>query len=130
MFASNLIDFLSGFIFNGNIWLTKDDNTNFGKENCKQGFDSSTKTKHGNKIDCSNNVTSKEKKIELDPNYLSNLRLKNMNRLLIGNLNKNSISNKFDQLKIFVRGKVDVLVITEIKIRLNFSHFSVFDRRL
>ena len=30
-------------------------------------------------------------------NYLSNLRVKNMNRLLIGNLNTNSISNKFDQ---------------------------------
>ena len=35
-----------------------------------------------------------------------------MNRLLIGNLNINSISNKFDQLKLLVRGKVDILVIT------------------
>ena len=56
MFASNLVDFLNGFIFNGNIWLTKDDNTNLGKENCKQGFDVSDKTKQSSKIDCSSNV--------------------------------------------------------------------------
>ena len=39
-----------------------------------------------------------------------------MNRLLIGNLNVNSISNKFDQLKLFVQGKADILVITETKL--------------
>ena len=112
MFASNLVEFLNGFIFNRNIWLTKDDNKNLGKENCKQGFDFSPKTKHNSKIDWSNNVTSNEKKIELDSDYSYNLRVKNVNRLLIGNLNINSISNKFDQLKLFVWGKVDILVIT------------------
>ena len=39
-----------------------------------------------------------------------------MNRLLVVNLNINSISNKFDQLKLFVQGKVDILVITETKL--------------
>ena len=120
MFASNLVDFLNGFIFNRDIQLTKDDNKNLGKENCKQGFDFSAKTKQSSKIDCSNNVTSNEKKIELDSNYLSNLRVKNMNRLLIGNLNINSISNKFDQLKLLLRGKVDILVITETKLDSTF----------
>ena len=43
-----------------------------------------------------------------------------MNRLLIGNLNINSISNKFDQLKLLVRGKVDSLVITETKLDSTF----------
>ena len=43
-----------------------------------------------------------------------------MNRLLIGNLNINSISIKFDQLKFFVRGKVDILVITETKLGTTF----------
>ena len=66
MYASNLVDFLNSYIFNRNIWLTKDDNTNLGKENCKQGFDLSAKTKQSNEIDCSNSVTSNEKKIELD----------------------------------------------------------------
>ena len=123
MFTSNLFDFLNGFIFNRNIWLTKDDNTNLGTENCKQGFDFSAKTKQSNKIDCSiefddysNSVTSNEKKIELDSNYLSSIRIKNMNRLLIGNLNINFISNKFDQLKLSVQGNVDILVITETKL--------------
>ena len=36
-------------------------------------------------------------------------------RLIIGNLNINSISNKFDQLKLFLQGKVDILV-TETKL--------------
>ena len=120
MFASNLVDFLNGFIFNRDIQLTKDDNKNLGKENCKQGFDFSAKTKQNSKIDCSNHVTSNEKKIELDSNYLSNLRAKNINRLLIGNLNINSISNKFNQLKLLVRGKVDILVITETKLDSTF----------
>ena len=43
--------------YNRNIWLTKDDNTNLGKENCKQGFDFSAKTKESNQINCGNNVT-------------------------------------------------------------------------
>ena len=83
------------------------------KENCKQGFHFSAKTKQSNKIDCSTNFTSNEKKVELDSDFSSNHRVKNMNRLLIGNLNTNSISNKYDQLKLFVGGKVDILVITE-----------------
>ena len=53
-------------------------------------------------------------------NYLSNLRVKNMNKLLIGNLNISSIPNKFDQLKLLVRGKVDSLVITETKLDSTF----------
>ena len=43
-----------------------------------------------------------------------------MNRLLIGKLNINSISNKFDQLKLLVRGKVDILVIKETKLDSTF----------
>ena len=43
-----------------------------------------------------------------------------MNRLLIGNLNINSISNKFDQFKLLVRGKVDILIITENKLVSTF----------
>ena len=43
-----------------------------------------------------------------------------MNRLLIGNLNINSILNKFDQLKLFLQGKVDILVIKETKLNSTF----------
>ena len=44
---------------------------------------------------------------------LENLRLKNNHKLVIGNLNINSISNKFDNLKLITQGKIDILVITE-----------------
>ena len=69
MFASNLVDFLNGLIFNRNTWITKDDNANLDKENCKQGFEFSTKTKESNKNDCGKNVTSNEKKRKRDSNF-------------------------------------------------------------
>ena len=46
---------------------------------------------------------------------LENLKLKNNHRLVIGNLNINSISNKFDNLKLITQGKIDIFVITETK---------------
>ena len=79
MFASNLLDFLNGFIFNRNIWLTKNDNKNLGKENCKQGFGFSAKTKQRSKIDCRNNATMIETGTEVaflfmfDRTYQANL---------------------------------------------------------
>ena len=48
------------------------------------------------------------------------LRLRNHNRIIIGNLNINSISNKFDQLKNLVEGNIDILVITETKLDSTF----------
>ena len=72
------------------------------KENCKQDFEFPAETKQSNKRDCRNNVTSNGKEIELDSNFLSNFRVKNMDSLVKGNLNKGSISNKFDQLRLFV----------------------------
>ena len=46
----------------------------------------------------SNSSNSKNK----DSSFLSKLRIKNANRLIIGNLNINSIFNKFDQLKAII----------------------------
>ena len=43
-----------------------------------------------------------------------------MNRKIIGNLNTNLISNKFDQLKLFVQGKVNILIVTETKLDSTF----------
>ena len=40
--------------------------------------------------------------------------------MVIGNLNINSISNKFDKLKLIIQGKIDILVITETKADSNF----------
>ena len=39
IFASNLVDFLNDFIFSKSIWLTEEDNTTVGNDNCKQDFD-------------------------------------------------------------------------------------------
>ena len=52
--------------------------------------------------------------------FLSDLRLKNVNRLIIGNLNINYLANKFEQLKLMIQGKVDILVITETKLDNTF----------
>ena len=46
---------------------------------------------------------------------LGNVQLKNNHRLVIENLNINSISNKFGNLKLITLGKIDILVITETK---------------
>ena len=68
--------------------------------------------------------------IEKDSDFLRILRVKNVNRLIIRNLNINSISNKFDQLKLFVQGKVDILIVTETKLDSIFPTFPVCDRWL
>ena len=44
---------------------------------------------------------------------LKNLKLKNVNRLVVGQLNINSISGKFDLLKEVIKDNIDILVITE-----------------
>ena len=54
--------------------------------------------------------------IEKDFDFLRILRVRNVNRRIIGNLNINSTSNKFDQLKLFIQGKVNTLVVTETKL--------------
>ena len=58
---------------------------------------------------------------------IENLRLSNVNRVVIGNLNINSLPNKFNQLKELVLKHVDILVLTETKLDDSFpnSQFSV-----
>ena len=53
---------------------------------------------------------------------LSSMRVKYVNKLLIGNLNINSVAAKFDQLKVIVQGKLDILVITETKLDSSFPN--------
>ena len=40
--------------------------------------------------------------------------------MIIGNLNINSLANKFEQLKILIQGNVDILVVTETKLDSTF----------
>ena len=52
--------------------------------------------------------------------HLNKLRLKNINKLVICHLNINYLSNKFGQLKLIIKNKGDILVITETKLDSSF----------
>ena len=51
---------------------------------------------------------------------LKNLRVKNINRIIIAHININSIKNKFDTLTDLVTGKIDILLVSETKINASF----------
>ena len=51
---------------------------------------------------------------------LRSIRLSNINRLIIGHLNINSLRNKFEALKYIVCGNLDILVISETKLDESF----------
>ena len=51
---------------------------------------------------------------------LQNLRLKNIDKIIIGHININSIRNKIDLLFDEIRGKMDILLISETKLDNTF----------
>ena len=60
---------------------------------------------------------------ETSPNLLfeiKKLRIRNPNKIIIGNLNINSLPYKFEQLKDLVMQHIDILVLTETKLDDNF----------
>ena len=62
----------------------------------------------------------------LDPSSeIENLRLRNINKVIIDNTNINSLPNKLDQLKELVMKHIDVFVITERKLDVLF--FAIFN---
>ena len=68
-------------------------------------------------LDESDNDDPTQKK---DLYVLKNIRISNINRLVIGQLNINSIRNKFQTLKAIMSGNLDILVITESKLDDSF----------
>ena len=55
-------------------------------------------------------------KINKDPlSTIKNLQLSNVNRVVIGNLNINSVPNKFNKLKELALKHADILVLTDAK---------------
>ena len=48
------------------------------------------------------------------------LKIKNINRIMIGTLNINSLSTKFEQLNLLIANYLDVLVIEETKLDPSF----------
>ena len=53
---------------------------------------------------------------------LENLKLKNTNRLIVGQLKINSIVRKLDHLKVLLVNNIDILVLTETKIDSSFPN--------
>ena len=58
---------------------------------------------------------------------LSDIKIKNINKLIIGNLNINSYARKFDQFQTIIQNKLDIVVITETKLDNSYppSQFSI-----
>ena len=71
----------------------------------------------------SNSEKGKDKKSTDNSNsitQLKNIRLKNTNRVIIGNLNINSLPNKFAQLQEIVLMYADILILKETKLDDSF----------
>ena len=51
---------------------------------------------------------------------LDRLKINNLNRIIFGHININSIRNKFEDLKYMVKNKIDILLISETKIDDSF----------
>ena len=101
------------FCLNNFLWNKASKNT--------EPFDQHFSIKH---IDKGNGNYSKTDRCDTVEHW-NELRLKNINKLVIFHLNINSPSNKFDQLKLIIKNKVDILVITETKLDSSFpdSHW-------
>ena len=58
---------------------------------------------------------------------LKALRLKNFNKLIIAHLDVNSLRNKFEFLISLMKGNIDILMISEIKLDQSFpgNHFMI-----
>ena len=53
-------------------------------------------------------------------NILRKIRVKNVNRIIIGTLNINSLAPKFEQLKEVIGNNIDILTIQETKLDSSF----------
>ena len=49
-------------------------------------------------------------------NTISEIRIKNLNNIIIGHLNVNSFPNKFDSLTSIIKNYIDIIVLTETKL--------------
>ena len=72
-------------------------------------------------------ATRSEPEVPSQVDILQKIKLSNINRLVIGHLNINSLRNKFESLKMLIMGNIDILVITESKLDETFptQQFSI-----
>ena len=55
-----------------------------------------------------------------DIDRLQNLRVKNVGKVIIGNLNVASLPNKIDELRYVVKDRIDILILTETHLDVSF----------
>ena len=53
---------------------------------------------------------------------LKGLKMKNISRIIFGQININSLRNKFEQLREFCKDNLDILLITETKLDSSFPN--------
>ena len=103
--ANNFINFINRYI----LWY---------EEACNDSDNCLSNAAQENYIDPKENkpVNSSNIQEENSLDSLRKLRLRNVNKVIIGNININSLPAKFDQVKEVILKNVDILVITETKL--------------
>ena len=72
-------------------------------------------------INHTNSIQPENLELNLDPySNIENIRLKNSNRLIVVQLNINSLQNKFDSLVAILHNNVAILLVSEAKINSSF----------
>ena len=73
------------------------------------------------------NISSSTQKSDNNPKdviiQLNDIRIKNINKLIIGNLNINSYAGKFDQFRTIIKNNLDIVVITETKLNDGYPDY-------
>ena len=64
--------------------------------------------------------SAKSKESSNDLSAPDRIRLSNVDRLIIGHLNINSLRNKFEMLREIIQDKLDILLISETKVDPSF----------
>ena len=72
-------------------------------------------------VDSNSNDSQTSENEDSANSILKNLRIKNINRLIIGTLNKNFTAPKFDQLKEVIGNYLDIFTVQETKLDKSFT---------
>ena len=71
-------------------------------------------------------TNSNDTEIKDPQSFLKDIRINNINRLIIGQLNINSLRNKFEQLSTMINGNIDIFMISETKLDETFPAVQFF----
>ena len=113
--------------FNKNWWPL--DSFCCSPNNCDKVSYEITDFDKGKTRDKEHNSSRSANSSESNLNTLDRVRLNNANRLIICHLDINSLRNKFEMLQEIVQDKLDILLVSEIKVRPCFpsSQFGIKD---